>query len=441
MTTYDPYKPFSRPATGIFRGVPSGPPGTVLVVDRARQELRTLKEPNDSITPGEARFGGIRTLYLVDVTDHELEFQETLPCSEGGSFLARIQLTCHVDDAEVVVMRGIHDAAQALVPAVTDTLKRVCRRHQAEYAGAAEEAAIAEIYGVEADGRHHEAFLITRASVTLYLDPAAAAFVQRLQEDRRVSARQQSEAKLAAEQTALHADHDQLRDRLEEQRRKLNAQHEQARMEDEAKLERERARLADEAREQSARLEWKRLADELELRQERQRLETQKLDLERERLELEHRREQMELEHRLAMDQKKFEFYLKALEEHDHGALVMRLVQDANAVEQVAALIAGQQAAKLALHIDGLTALLGSKAAEGWEFADQIKPVVTDLLTAVRRLALDQPAALDSAGRPQLVGGDSGTPRLQAAALNEADPAAMAADTASTRPDSDAQPA
>jgi hypothetical protein len=111
----------------MFSGLPSAAPGNVLVVDREGQPVRVLAAPGDRLTAGEARWGQIRTLYAVDITDHHLEFSETLPCKDDvGGFRASIKLSCKVTDPADVVHRGIHDVARVLIPPVTETLRRVC---------------------------------------------------------------------------------------------------------------------------------------------------------------------------------------------------------------------------------------------------------------------------------------------------------------------------
>src|SRR5215831_2947836 len=124
--TYDPYEELPRPATGIFSGLPSAAPGTVLVVDRAGHPLRTLLTHSDRLTAGEVRFGQVRTLYWVDVTEHSLELNATFPCQDDvGGFQADVRLICRVDDPESIVRRGIHDVSAVVVPAISETLKRV----------------------------------------------------------------------------------------------------------------------------------------------------------------------------------------------------------------------------------------------------------------------------------------------------------------------------
>lgn len=127
--TYDPLKIIPRPKVGIFSGLPSAAPGTVLIIDREGHPVRVLEGPGDRLTAGEVRWGQIRTLYEVDVTEHPLEFRDAFPCKDDiGGFRATVQLNCIVADPAAVVIRGIHDAARVLLPPVTETLRRGMRR-------------------------------------------------------------------------------------------------------------------------------------------------------------------------------------------------------------------------------------------------------------------------------------------------------------------------
>jgi len=177
VSTYNPYAVIERPRLGVFDGLPSAPPGTVLVVDREGHPVRALLAHSDRLTAGEARWGRIRTLYRVDVAEHPLEFADTFPCGDDiGGFRATIKFTCRVVDAEAVVQRGIRDVARTLVPLLTETLRRTCETFAAEDHDDAERAALAAVRAREADGGHDPAFEITQISVVLTLDEAAAKF-------------------------------------------------------------------------------------------------------------------------------------------------------------------------------------------------------------------------------------------------------------------------
>src|SRR3954462_15193269 len=108
MSTYNPYEEMSRPRAGLFSGLPSAPPGTVLVVDREGHPLRALRFHDERLTAGETRFGGIRTLYRVDVGEHPIDYHDEFPCrDDAGGFLAHIRLICRVDDPVSVVHRQL----------------------------------------------------------------------------------------------------------------------------------------------------------------------------------------------------------------------------------------------------------------------------------------------------------------------------------------------
>ncbi|HTC69576.1 MAG TPA: hypothetical protein VK662_08415, partial [Acidothermaceae bacterium] len=143
MTTYDPFSTVERPKVGVFAGIPSAPPGKVLVVDQVGRALRALESPRDRLTPGEARWGQVRTLYEVDVTEHQLEFEDTFPCRDDvGGYRAVIKFACKVRDATDVVTRGTHDVSRVVVPLLTETLRRTCGEFEAEEHQAAEKASL-----------------------------------------------------------------------------------------------------------------------------------------------------------------------------------------------------------------------------------------------------------------------------------------------------------
>lgn len=386
MKTYDPYKELPRPTTGLFSGLPSAAPGTVLVVDREGHPLRTLKTHSDRLTAGEVRFGRVRTLYRVDVTEHSLEFSQTFHCGDDvGGFQADVRLICQVEDPESVVLRGIHDVTAVVVPPICETLKRVCRRYQAEQHAEAEESALAAVREVEATTRHDRAFRITQISLDLQLDQAAATFVGQLKADRRTSATQASQNRLAAERAEQEALLAQERDRLEAQRAQQAAAFEEER------LAIQRARQKIEAELEAERLELSLRHEELEGQRERRRLEAQ-----------------------LSAEKLKLDYYLAALNQGQYGVFALRLQEDPSSVEQVAVLLARQRDAETAQRIEALRLLLSSDAVEGWEISEKARVVLGQLLDSLNRNGVAQVTAGVSDSVPLVsagaTGGDDGRP-------------------------------
>jgi hypothetical protein len=250
VTTYDPVKTVERSRSGLFSGLPSAPPGTVLVVDREGRDLQVLAGPGDRLTAGEVRWGQIRTLYEVDVTEHPLEFVETFPCRDDiGGFHATVQLTCMVTDPANIVRRGIHDVARALVPPLVENLRRTCGDFAAEEYDQAEKAALAAVRGTEAEARHDPAFRVGRFHLVLALDKAAATYVRERKEATRNLARQQDAALLEKEKAKLEAELARTRDTLEAQRSSLTATFDQERLVMERMRQQLQAQLEDQRQE------------------------------------------------------------------------------------------------------------------------------------------------------------------------------------------------
>jgi hypothetical protein len=229
--TYDPLKIIAQPKMGIFSGLPSAAPGTVLVVDREGHPVQVLAGHGDRLTAGEVRWGRIRTLYEVDVTEHRLEFQDAFPCKDDiGGFRATVKLACVVADPSAVVIRGIRDAARVLVPPVTETLRRVCRGFAAEDYQEAEKAGLAAIRSLETGTGHDSAFHITQFHFVLVLDDAAAMYVRERKEATRDRVRQEDAALLEREKARLESEFDRARDQLEADRARAAAEFEQERL-------------------------------------------------------------------------------------------------------------------------------------------------------------------------------------------------------------------
>lgn len=381
MKTYDPYEELQRPITGFFSGLPTAAPGTVLVVDREGHPLRTLQAHSDRLTPGEVRFGRIRTLYRVNVREHSLEFSQTFPCRDDvGGFQANVRLICRVEEPESVVRRGIHDVSAVLVPAISETLKRVCRRHEAEQHAEAEEAALAAVREVETTTRHDRAFRITQVSLDLQLDRAAAEFVRQLKADWRTSTTQASQARLATE-----------------------------RAEQEARLARERDRLEAQREQQAAAFEEERLAIKRARQKIEAELEAERLELALKRDELEAQRKHLQLEAQLSAEKLQLDYYLAALNQGQYGAFALRLLKDPSSVEQVAVLLTRQRDAETSQRLEALRLLLNSDAVEGWEISDKAKVVLGQLLDSLSRNGSPQVIAGLSDHVPQVLASPTGS--------------------------------
>lgn len=431
--TYNPVKTVSRPKTGLFSGLPSAAPGTVLVVDREGHPVRVLQGPGDRLTAGEVRWGGIRTLYEVDVTEHQLEFRESFPCRDDiGGFQATVILSCVVTDPAAVVVRGISDVARVLIPRVTETLRQVCGQFSAEDYQQAEQVGRQAIYQREAGPGHDRAFRIRDISIVLALDESAAVYIHERKETARNRVRQQDAARLDQEKARLEAELGRTRSQLEAELARTRDQMESERVKAAAQIEHERLRL-ETTRQQ---LEG-RLADqqqELELARAAVRakaeqqgandLELQRLDFERIRIQrqAELDAEQLTFNRKQAQLQADYDRYMlesnlerdriqvtqltELLSRGQFAALAMRLAQDPEAIGPVSNFLANQRAADINRQLRALELLMENDGLEGWQITDQARTVLRQLISnwsehsGQAAVAAESPAAEIEAGTP-----------------------------------------
>lgn len=383
--TYNPLNVIERPKTGMFSGLPSAAPGTVLVVDREGHRLRVLAGPGDRLTAGEVRWGQIRTLYEVDVAEHPMEFRDAFPCQDDiGGFRAVVKLTCAVSDPVAVVTRGIRDVAAVLIPKVTETLRRVCGDYPAEEFQQAEAAGLAAIRSLEHGARHDFAFQISHIHLVLSLDDAAATYVHERKEATRNLTRQEDAARLGREKARLEAELARSTETFEQDR--LVMQRDREQLEAQLADQRQQLELAREA--QRARSEQQ-TAGELELARldfERQRqeiqadLDKQKLQLELDRAELQARYDLQLLQARLDRDKIQVTQLTDLLSHGQYAALAMQLAQDPAAIGPVSAYLAEQRAADANRQMQALKLLLENDGLEGYQITEQAKTVLRQLI-------------------------------------------------------------
>jgi hypothetical protein len=445
--TYDPLKIIERPKTRMFSGLPSAAPGTVLVVDREGHPVRMLAGSGDRLTAGEVRWGQIRTLYEVDVTEHSLEFRDAFPCKDDiGGFRAVVKLNCAVADPVAVVTRGIHDVGRVLLPKVTETLRRVCGQYPAEDYQQAEAAGLGAIRSLENGPGHDRAFQISHIHLVLSLDDAAAIYVRERKEATRNLTRQEDTARLDREKARLQAelarvaekfeqeqlvmrrDRERLEAQLADQRQQLELarEAERARSEQLSTGELEMGRLEFERQRQSAQAELDKQKLELELAREAERarseqlsagqlemgrleferqrqsaqaeLDKQKLELELERTELEARYEKQVLEARLQRDQLQVTQLTDLLSRGQYAALAMQLAQDPAAIGPVSAYLAEQRAADTDRQLQALKLLIENDGLEGWRITEQAKTVLRQLIDTWSTNSGQIPAAESAPG-------------------------------------------
>jgi hypothetical protein len=425
--TYDPVTVIERPKTGLFKGLPSAGPGSVLVVDREGSPLRVLDGPGDRLTAGEVRWGQIRKLFEVDVTEHPLQFTAVFPCRDDtGGFKAEVALHCIVTDPAAVVRRGVRDVARVLFPPVTETLRRVCGRFPAEDYQQAEAAGLNAIRELEYGPQHDPAFRISQIHLVLALDGAAAAFVRDRKEATRDLARQQDAARLDREKAQLQAELERSGEQFEQERLRMQLERDQlaAKVADQQQ-ELDMARAATRAmaeQQNTGSLELERLKFERERQRIAAELEEERIAAERRRAELQAELDLQVLQDKLRRQQLQVTQLTAMLGGGQVAALAMQVVEDPAAIGRVSAYLASQRDADINRQMEALKLLLESDSLEGWQITEQAKEVLGRLLDAwsgnSRGIgAADSPAPLGPGG------GDDPPP-----ALPEADPGAFPGD-------------
>lgn len=363
MTTFRPYEEIERPGLGMFGGLPSAPPGTVLVVDREGQPLRALMAHDDRLTAGETRFGRVRTLYRVNVAETRVEFDAELPCKDGdGAFTARLGFVFRVDDPVAVVRRQVRDAVEVLVPLIRESARQVCGRYEAEQRKEAEAEVLAVLRETESARRHDDAFLVVRFWAELTPDAAATEYLRSLKEDRRTGSRQSSQAELELARGTHEA---RLAGQKAEQEAELGRQ--------KAALDAQHARLTAEFEtELFTRRQWQ--------QEQEAKLEAERLKLELENAALRARLREQEVRGELRIEELRTDQYIRLLERGDFAVLAMRLLQEPDTIHQVAAQLAQQRGAIARQQMEALQILLQNDALEGWDVSDKAKAVLNQLL-------------------------------------------------------------
>ncbi len=384
MTTYDPLSIAERPRVSIFAGLPSAPPGSVLVVDREGQPLVALERPGDRLTAGEARWGQVRTLYTVDVSEHRIDFSGTFPSADDvGGFRAEVVLNVQVTDPVAVVQRGLRDVAGALVPLVTETLRRSCEQFPAEACDQAERAGLVAVREREAEQRHDSALRICNVHLVLRLDDAAARYVHDRKEVGREAELRKLRVGFDQERLLMQQVQERLQAQLEDQRQQLQLEREAARQRAEQQL--------------FASLELERVRGELERAEHVEQLELRRLQarLERERLEVEQ--------------------LTSLLEKGEYVRLGLQLAQDPQAIHAINQHIAEQRSADTEWQMRALRLFLESDGLEGFQVTEQAKRVLQGLIEtwsargSLPSAPLPEQRSVEAGDPPQVIDLDKGS--------------------------------
>lgn len=180
------------PRLRLFRPWPTPEPGIALVFFQPGQRLFTLW-PGQQLTAGEISWGKYRTLYKVDVTEHPLQFDCTLPCySDAFDFQAGVRAVIAVSDPAKIVERNVTDAVGVLKPLLISVMRRISRRHDVDQSAEAEreitEAVLVEKFDV--------GLAIKRFVVELSLEQDARDHIRTLRQIARNREREHEEAAL-----------------------------------------------------------------------------------------------------------------------------------------------------------------------------------------------------------------------------------------------------
>lgn len=197
------------PRLRLFRPWPTPEPGVALVFFQPGQRLFTLW-PGQQLTAGEISWGKYRTLYKVDVTEHALHFDCTLPCnSDAFDFQAKIQATVAVSDPGQIIERNVTDIAGTLKPLLISVMRRISRRHDVDQSAEAEH----EISDAISEEKFDAGLVVKRFVVELSLEQDARDHIRTLRQIARSREREKEEAVL--EQQRQSQDLARIRARME----------------------------------------------------------------------------------------------------------------------------------------------------------------------------------------------------------------------------------
>lgn len=201
--TYDPIlAKEDLPRLRLFRPRPTPEPGIALVLFAPGQRLLTLW-PGHQLTAGEVRWGNYQAVYKVDITEHILSFDCTLPCEgDAFDFQAQVRASIVVNEPKIIVERNVRDAVATLKPLLFNTMRRISRRYDVENSADAEQAIMESV--------RNELFpvglQINRFVVDLSLDADAREHIRTLREIDRTLVKEQRTARLTKQRTQQELD-------------------------------------------------------------------------------------------------------------------------------------------------------------------------------------------------------------------------------------------
>lgn len=204
-TTYDPIvRTDGMPRFRLSQQRPAPEPGKAIVLFREGEPLITIW-PDKRLTAGEARWGRFKTIHIVDVTDHRLQFKWELPSSgDAFKFHADVIVDCTVADPAVVVKRNVRNVGEVVGSLIQQRMRKVTRGYDVKDSAAAEEA----LSGAVADlaSEHPNGLEIKSVYVELSLDEEAAHWKKELERIDRERKRIAQEKDLKIDQAQADAD-------------------------------------------------------------------------------------------------------------------------------------------------------------------------------------------------------------------------------------------
>ncbi len=191
----------------LFQPRPKPEPGIALVLFKEGQPLVTLRL-GDRLTAGEVRWGGYKTVYKIDVTEHSFHFNCNLPCSSDAfDFLAEAKVTYAVDDPAMIVKNNTTDARSVLEPLITDTMRSISRDYDVEQSAAAERAIIDAVKNEAYD----VGFNLNRFVVKLRLEDDARTHIRSLKQIDRDKEREKKAAELTLQRDQLELERQKMK--------------------------------------------------------------------------------------------------------------------------------------------------------------------------------------------------------------------------------------
>ena len=367
----------------MFNGLPSAAPGTVLVVDREGHLVRVLAEPGDRLTAGEVRWGQIRTLYEVDVTEHLLEFQDVFPCKDDiGGFRAVVKLSCAVADPVAVVTRGIRDVARVLFPNSPRPCAGMRPVPSRALPGSGDHRPGRSATWRTARDTIQRSGSGTSISSSASTTPLRSTFAS-VRKPPATSPGNKTPPGWTEERPSW-----KLRwpgpPRLSSTNGSAcNVSRSGSKLSwrTSGKNSNSPGQPRGPAASSEAPGTWKWSASNLKASGRRYRPNLkQKLELEIERAELQARHDMQVLEARLQRDQRQITQLTDLLSRGQFAALAMRLAQDPAAIGPVSAYLAEQRAADASRQLQALKLLVENDGLEGWQITDQVKTVLRQLI-------------------------------------------------------------